>query len=64
MLEIIVERWSSFDSTVEYRWSLWRDGKRLQMGGPHPTVAASEADARHRPGPRDSALTFRSRSRW
>lgn len=46
MLEVIVERWSSFDGTIEYRWSLWRDGKRLQMGGPHDNAAASEADAR------------------
>jgi hypothetical protein len=47
MLEIIVERWSSFDGTVEYRWSLWRDGKRVQMGGPHDAAAVSEAAARN-----------------
>lgn len=46
MVEVIVERWSGFDGTVEYRWSLWRDGKRLQMGGPHPTGAACETEAR------------------
>jgi hypothetical protein len=45
MVELIIERWSSFDGSVDYRWSVWHDGKRVQMGGPHTTADASEADA-------------------
>ena len=46
MTEIIIERWSSADGSTTYRWSIWRDGKRLQMGGPHGSADASERDAR------------------
>ena len=45
MLELIVERWTGFDGSVDYRWSLWQDGKRLQMGGPHASADASEREA-------------------
>ncbi len=45
MLEVIVERWSDFDGTVDYRWSVWKDGKRVEMGGPHEDADASEAEA-------------------
>ena len=44
MIELIVERWSGLDGT-SYRWSLWRDGKRLAMGGDHATAEAAEAEA-------------------
>ncbi len=45
MIELIVERWSGFDGSVDYHWSVWQDGKRVQMGGPHADAEASEADA-------------------
>jgi hypothetical protein len=46
MIEIMVERWSGRDGGEEFRWSLWQNGRRLTMGGPHPTAEASEAEAR------------------
>jgi hypothetical protein len=44
MLELIIERWSGKDGT-RFRWSLWRDGKRLVMGPDHATVDLAEAQA-------------------
>ena len=44
-VEVMIERWTIAGAT-DYRWSVWRDGKRLAMGGPHPSFEASEADAR------------------
>jgi hypothetical protein len=44
-IEVIVERWGNSDKTTDYRWSLWRAGTRVQMGGPHSSAEASERDA-------------------
>ncbi len=33
MIEVVIERWTRSDSTTEYRWSVWRDGHRIEMGG-------------------------------
>jgi hypothetical protein len=44
-LEVIVERWTNQDKSTAYRWSIWRGGTRVQMGGPHPSAEASERDA-------------------
>jgi hypothetical protein len=45
MIEVIIERWSGPDGT-SYLWSVWHDGRRLGMGGPHADLQASEAEAR------------------
>ncbi|MGH6961802.1 MAG: hypothetical protein ACREE7_15075 [Dongiaceae bacterium] len=45
MIEIIIERWNNLDKSIDFRWSVWRDGRRLQMGGPTSTAEASEAEA-------------------
>jgi hypothetical protein len=44
-IEVIIERWTNLDKSVEYRWSVWHRGTRVQMGGPHPSAEASERDA-------------------
>jgi hypothetical protein len=31
MIELIIERWSDPDGSSHYLWSVWRDGKRLEM---------------------------------
>ncbi len=46
MLEVMIERWSNAVGSIDYRWSVWRDGSRLGMGGPHATADAAEAEAR------------------
>lgn len=45
MIKIIVERWSHLDGRTEHLWSIWRDGKRVAMGGPRPTAEEAEAEA-------------------
>lgn len=45
MVEIIIERWSGPNGT-EFRWSIWNDGRRVDMGGPHRSVDDSENEAR------------------
>ncbi len=32
MFEVVIERWTGPDGATEYRWSLWRDGYRVEMG--------------------------------
>ncbi len=46
MTEVMIERWSNRDGGDDFLWSVWRDGSRVQMGGPHPTAEAAEAAAR------------------
>lgn len=45
MLELMIETWSNPQSGTVYRWSLWIDGKRVAMGGPHATVNEAEVEA-------------------
>ncbi len=48
MVEVVIERWTGRDGATDHRWSVWLDGRRVRIGGPHPTVEASA----------DEALTF------
>jgi hypothetical protein len=45
MIEIMIERWNNLDGTTEYQWSVWREGSRVEMGGPYATGDAAEAAA-------------------
>lgn len=42
--ELIIERWTNLNQTTEYRWSVWVEGKRVQMGGPHKTADESQRE--------------------
>lgn len=46
MLNVIVERWSNADGSTDYHWSVWQDGRRIQMGGKHGSAEAAEQEAR------------------
>jgi hypothetical protein len=47
MIELVIERWDNFDGSVDFRWSLWRDGRRLHMNAEaYSSAEACEADAR------------------
>lgn len=46
MLEVMIEQWNNLDGSTDYLWSLWRDGRRVHMGGTHASAAAAEAAAR------------------
>jgi len=42
--ELIIERWTNLNQSIDYRWSVWIDGRRVQMGGPHKTADESERE--------------------
>jgi hypothetical protein len=44
MLELIIERWTEPKTGTTFRWSLWQDGQRILMGGPHKSGETSEND--------------------
>ena len=47
MIAIMIERWTNRDGSTDYRWSVWRDGHRLDMGGrPHADAEECEKEAR------------------
>lgn len=45
MIEIVIERWTGPNGT-EFRWSLWRDGMRIDMGPSHANADDAEEEAR------------------
>lgn len=45
MIQAIVERWNNADGSVDYLWSLWRDGRRVHMGGPSRSSESAAAEA-------------------
>lgn len=38
MLEVMIEKWSNRDGTVDFLWSVWNAGERVQMGGAHKSA--------------------------
>ena len=46
MVEVIIDRWTNLDSSTDYRWSVWRDGHRVDMGSrPYADADECEGDA-------------------
>jgi hypothetical protein len=48
MVEVMIEQWKNRDGSVDFLWSVWHEGARVQMGGSHKTAAEA----------RDAALAF------
>ncbi len=47
MIEIMIERWTNNKGETDFRWSVWSDGYRVQIGpSPHSTADDCEAQAR------------------
>ena len=46
MIEIIVERWTGLDGRTSFIWTLWQDGKRVEMGTAQTSAAEAESDAK------------------
>ncbi len=46
MLEVMIECWDNADGTVDYLWSVWQSGRRVQMGGRFESAEAAEQEAR------------------
>ena len=32
MIEIVIERWTNAKGETDFRWSVWDEGNRIQMG--------------------------------
>ncbi len=46
MIGIIIERWTNAGGATDFRWSVWRDGHRIQMGpNVHSSAEAGEREA-------------------
>ncbi len=46
MIEIVIERWTNADGETGFRWSVWREGYRIQMGeNAHSSTDDCEAEA-------------------
>lgn len=46
MVDVMIERWSAPGGKTDFLWSVWRDGKRVHMGGTCPSADDAETDAR------------------
>jgi hypothetical protein len=46
MIEVMIERWTNRSGDDDFLWSVWRDGSRVHMGGPHKAAETAEAEAR------------------
>jgi len=47
MIELIIERWGSLDGSSHYLWSVWQDGKRIEMSGRIAGAQSAEALGLH-----------------
>ena len=46
MIEIVIERWTNAEGETDFRWSVWGDGHRIQMGeNAHSRADDCEAEA-------------------
>ena len=46
MIEIVIEQWTKAEGETDFRWSVWSDGYRIQMGpSSHSTAEGCEAQA-------------------
>ena len=43
MIELMIERWGNLDGSSHYLWSVWQDGKRLEMSGRIAGAESAEA---------------------
>ena len=43
MIELIIEQWTNLDGSNHYHWSVWQDGKRVEMSGRIAGVESAEA---------------------
>jgi len=43
MIELMIERWDNLDGSSHYLWSVWQDGRRLEMSGRIAGAESAEA---------------------
>ncbi len=46
MIEIVIERWTSAEGETDFRWSVWSEGHRMEMGeNTHSSADDCEVEA-------------------
>jgi hypothetical protein len=45
MVEVMIEQWKNLDGSVDFLWSVWNAGERVQMGGAHRTASEAKVAA-------------------
>ncbi len=46
MIEIVIERWTNAEGETDFRWSVWGEGHRIQMGeNAHSSTDDCEVEA-------------------
>ena len=45
MIEVMIERWTNPDGSIDRLWSLWRDGNRVKFGEKHDDATTAETEA-------------------
>jgi hypothetical protein len=46
MVELIIEKWGNLDGTAGHFWSVWRDGRRIEMGDRMSSAESAESQGR------------------
>lgn len=46
MIELIIERWRNLDGSEHFLWSVWQEGKRVEMSGRLASAAIAESEGR------------------
>jgi hypothetical protein len=46
MIELIIEEWSNLDGSAHHLWSVWREGKRVEMSGRIASAETAESQGR------------------
>ena len=46
MIELIIERWRNLDGSEHFLWSVWQEGKRVEMSGRLASAATAETEGR------------------
>jgi len=46
MIELVIERWRNLDGSEHFLWSVWQEGKRVEMSGRLASAAKAEAEGR------------------
>jgi hypothetical protein len=46
MIELIIERWRNLDGSEHFLWSVWQEGKRVEMSGQLASAAVAETEGR------------------
>ena len=46
MVELIIEKWGNLDGSAGHFWSVWRDGRRIEMSDRMTSTESAESQGR------------------